>query len=124
MRAMFNRFYQEGNGMVGNMGQLRMETEHKSHLAAKRPRENKYLRKVRGTCAIVDVYDVLEAFEVKCPARQHAIKKLLCSGIRGKGDTMQDLQESLQAVQRAIQMEKNRQGDADCEDEDDVVIPF
>lgn len=57
----------------------------------------------------VDVYSVLEAFEVKCPARQHAIKKLLCSGIRGKGDTLQDLREAAEAVDRAVQLELFRQ---------------
>lgn len=70
---------------------------------------SKYLREV--TCAIdgkVDVYSVLEAFNVVCPARQHAIKKLLCSGIRGKGDAVQDLEEAKDAVERAIQMEKSR----------------
>lgn len=70
---------------------------------------SKYLREV--TCSIdgrVDVYAVLEAFNVTCPARQHAIKKLLCTGIRGKGDSRQDLQEASDAVSRAIQMEEAR----------------
>lgn len=70
---------------------------------------SKYLRDVR--CYVdgkVDVYAVLEAFNVVCPARQHAIKKLLCSGIRGKGDAVQDLEEAKDAVERAIQMEKSR----------------
>lgn len=69
----------------------------------------KYLRDV--PCLVdgkADVYAFLDAFNVTCPARQHAIKKLLCSGIRGKGDVMQDLREALDAVTRAIQMEKSR----------------
>ena len=70
---------------------------------------SKYLREMR--CLVqgrADVYAVLEAFAVACPARQHAIKKLLCSGIRGKGDAMQDLKEARDAVDRAIQMESSR----------------
>jgi hypothetical protein len=70
---------------------------------------SKYLR--NAPCSIdgrLDVYAVLDAFNVTCPARQHAIKKLLCSGIRGKGDVIQDLEEAGDAVQRAIQMEKAR----------------
>jgi len=70
---------------------------------------SKYLRQM--TCLVdgrADVYAVLEAFAVACPARQHAIKKLLCSGIRGKGDVMQDLQEARDAIDRAIQMESAR----------------
>lgn len=53
-----------------------------------------------------DVYAVLDAFAVTCPARQHAIKKLLCSGLRGKGSVLQDLQEARDAIDRAIQMEE------------------
>lgn len=70
---------------------------------------SKYHRDMR--CLVdgkADVYTVLEAFSVTCPARQHAIKKLLCAGIRGKGDTVQDLREARDAVERAIQMEESR----------------
>lgn len=75
---------------------------------------NKYHRAIRDLynpdeyCIDIDVYSVLEAFDVRCPARQHAIKKLLCAGIRGKGDTLQDLQEAAQAVDRAVEMERGR----------------
>jgi len=74
---------------------------------------SKYLRKL--ICEIeghVDVYAVIDCFDVRCPARQHAIKKLLCSGVRGKGDTLQDLREARDAVTRAIQMEEARQAAA------------
>jgi hypothetical protein len=75
---------------------------------------NKYHRKVHSVgnampVAIhIDVYCVLEAFSVTCPARQHAIKKLLCSGIRGKNDTRQDLVEARDAISRAIELEDQR----------------
>ena len=35
---------------------------------------NKYSKEIRKG-VFVDVYDVLKAFDVKCPAMQHAIKK-------------------------------------------------
>lgn len=66
---------------------------------------SKYLRNV--PCSIngqIDVYAVLDAFAVDCPARQHAIKKLLCAGIRGKNSELDDLREAEDAVKRAIQM--------------------
>lgn len=73
---------------------------------------SKYLRKiVHNINGQVDVYAVLEAFSVTCPARQHAIKKLLCSGIRGKGDSIQDLKEARDAIDRAIQMEEARKSE-------------
>lgn len=58
----------------------------------------------------VDVYEVLEAFAVVCPARAHAIKKLLCCGMRGKGDDLADLTGALAAVSRAIELEAKRKG--------------
>lgn len=71
---------------------------------------SKYLRAVPcATLGRVDVYAVLDAFDVRCPAKQHAIKKLLCSGIRGKADTMQDLREARDAIDRAIQMQEARE---------------
>jgi hypothetical protein len=75
---------------------------------------NKYLRTIRGRIGIkdragrleleVDVYDVLKAFEVTCPARQHVIKKLLCSGIRGTKTAVEDLIEARMSLDRAIEM--------------------
>ena len=53
----------------------------------------------------VDVYDVLKAFDVKCPAIQHAVKKLLCAGIRGHKDRKQDLTEARASIGRAIELE-------------------
>ena len=72
----------------------------------------KYLRTIRAAdgdgVVNVDVYEVLEAFEVTCPARAHAIKKLLCCGTRGKGDSIADLLGVLAAVNRAVELERKR----------------
>lgn len=90
---------------------IHCEEESKEELSKENVNFNtsgsKYLRAI--PCVIdgkIDVYAVLDAFNVVCPARQHAIKKLLCSGIRGKGDTIQDLNEAKDAIIRAIQMEE------------------
>lgn len=72
---------------------------------------NKYIRRIESVYegfANVDVYCVLEAFSVTCPAQQHAIKKLLCAGIRGQKDSIQDLEEARDSITRAIHLEKQR----------------
>lgn len=66
------------------------------------PQPNRYARTING--ATVDVYDILRAFNVTCPATQHAIKKLLMAGQRGWKSVTQDLREALASVQRAIDM--------------------
>ena len=63
---------------------------------------NKYQRHVPSTT--IDIYDVLKAWGVTCPATQHAIKKLLQPGERGHKDKLTDLREALASVERAIQM--------------------
>lgn len=69
----------------------------------------KYDRPIKGAKdGTIDVYAVIETFGVQCPARQHAIKKLLCSGIRGKGNAIQDLRETKVAIDRAIKLEEQR----------------
>ena len=73
---------------------------------------NKYQRQVPS--ATIDIYDVLKAWDVTCPATQHAIKKLLQPGERGHKDKLTDLREALASVERAIQMEeqeRSKQGD-------------
>lgn len=81
------------------MTQLSSITEHEGE---------KYLREIKsavdGTRVKVDVYAVLVAFRVICPATQHAIKKLLCAGERGKGDKKSDLVGAIAAVNRAIEL--------------------
>ena len=56
----------------------------------------------------VDVYCVLQAFGVNCPAVQHAVKKLLCAGLRDKGTAAQDLREARDAISRAIKIQEDK----------------
>jgi hypothetical protein len=58
----------------------------------------------------VDVYAVLEAFDVKCPAIAHCIKKLLMPGQRGKGNIQADLKGAMAALNRAIELQDIREG--------------
>lgn len=76
---------------------------------------NKYHRTIGSVESLsesitVDVYSVLVAFGVTCPAVQHAVKKLLCAGLRGKGDREQDLSESRDAITRAIELHRQSTG--------------
>ena len=75
---------------------------------------SKYKKKFRSTSGEefhADVYAVLVAFNVTCPARQHAIKKLLMPGQRGSKNEGQDLDEALWSVSRAVDMACARRRD-------------
>ena len=73
------------------------------------PITHKYLKpingKLEGEQLYVDVYDVLVAFNVTCPAMQHAIKKMLCSGQRGVKDSVRDKREAIDSINRSIELE-------------------
>ena len=93
---------------IGKLKSMMLERE-KSNLTADFTgvSTNKYEREItdrQGNSATVDVYDVLKAFEVTCPATQHAVKKLLCSGLRGHKDLQTDLLEAKESIVRAIEL--------------------
>lgn len=52
----------------------------------------------------VDVYRVLELFEVTDPALGHAIKKLICAGKRGSKTFETDVREAADTLNRRLQM--------------------
>jgi len=76
--------------------------------------DNKYIKEVINIIdgeiirVTVDVYDIIDSCGVTCPALQHAIKKILFAGERGHKDKNQDLNEALQSISRAIQLETVR----------------
>jgi hypothetical protein len=76
---------------------------------------NKYQRRIIGFDGVpidesvhgevevtIDVYDVLQAFNVTNPATAHAIKKLLVAGGRGYKDVQHDVRKGLQAMFNAM----------------------
>jgi len=74
---------------------------------------DKYNKLYRAACPncetnvllTMDVYTVLQAFQVTNPAVAHAVKKLLAAGDRGYKDTSQDLEEAIVSIKRAIELE-------------------
>lgn len=52
----------------------------------------------------VDIYRVLNLFDVRSHAVGHAIKKLLCAGKRGAKDYRQDLIEAKASIDRELEM--------------------
>jgi len=86
-----------------NNGNFRSFREFHKNPPITQQAPNKYQVHIKGnTC---DVYDVLKAFDVRNPAIQHAIKKLLMPGKRGHKDKIQDLLEAKQSIVRAINLE-------------------
>lgn len=60
----------------------------------------KYNREIKPN-VFVDVYDVLQAFNVTNPALQHLIKKALAVGQRGHKDAAEDYQDVIDSAKRA-----------------------
>lgn len=68
-------------------------------------KHNHYFKDV-SKLQVVDVYRVIDLFEVKDPCIQHALKKLLVSGGRGVKDIDRDVQEAIDTLQRFQEMRK------------------
>ena len=65
---------------------------------------SKYHVQIKGQW--VDVYDILTAYSVTNPADAHAIKKMLSPAQRGAKDGIQDRQEAIASLERAIELEQ------------------
>ncbi len=68
----------------------------------KKPRGS-YDKYINGTYA--DIYDIINAHNITCPALAHAIKKMLNPGDRGFKDSIQDKKEAIASIQRSIDLE-------------------
>ena len=53
---------------------------------------------------MLDVYRVLQLFNVTDPCEQHAIKKILCAGVRGNKSVEQDIREAIDTLERRLEM--------------------
>lgn len=72
---------------------------------------SKYKREIiglDGSVTTVDVYRVLDAFCVTDPAIQHALKKMLCTGLRGHKDYLTDLDDAIESLEKAKELRKQR----------------
>lgn len=73
-------------------------------------KRSKYHRQV-APGVWIDVYDLLDAWDIRNPGVQHALKKLLQPGNRGDNnkDLIQDLKEAIWSIERGIQIEEKKQ---------------
>lgn len=65
-----------------------------------------YYKKIPDGVEYVDVYRVLEMFDVTNPSIAHAIKKLLVAGGRGHKDQEKDVNEAIVSLYRWLEMRK------------------
>ncbi len=93
--------WQEGQTRIEQIATNGGEGEHYDEVAKNK---TKYQREIKKG-VFVDVYDVLVAFGVTNPAMQHAIKKMLAAGQRGVKDVIQDMDEAMQSIERAKELE-------------------
>jgi hypothetical protein len=52
----------------------------------------------------IDVYRVLDLFDVQDAAIAHAVKKLLCAGNRGVKDKETDIKQAIDSLYRQLEM--------------------
>lgn len=52
----------------------------------------------------IDVYRVIDLFDVQGEPVRHAVKKLLCAGDRGHKDRRTDIQQAIDSLNRQLEM--------------------
>ena len=65
---------------------------------------DKYIRTIYGLCGTpvkVDVYRVSDAFPTGSAPIDHAVKKMLCAGLRGHKDKLTDIDNAIESLQAA-----------------------
>lgn len=65
---------------------------------------NKYHRTIYGLCGTpvqVDAYRVSDAFPTGSSPIDHAVKKMLCAGLRGHKDKLTDIDNAIESLQAA-----------------------
>ena len=70
---------------------------------------NHYFKPVPPGTTHIDVYRLLDMFDVTDPCLQHAAKKILVAGNRGAKDRTQDIAEAIATLQRWQEMRKEEQ---------------
>lgn len=70
---------------------------------------NHYYKKVPEGVEYIDVYRVLEMFDVTNPSIAHAVKKLLVAGGRGHKDIKKDIKEAIVSLSRWVEMREEEQ---------------
>jgi hypothetical protein len=63
-----------------------------------------YYKAIPPELSELDIYAVLDLFEVTDQKVGHAVKKLLCLGNRGSKEYLQDLKEARDTLNRAIDL--------------------
>lgn len=69
------------------------------------PAKHSHYKKNVAHLSFIDVYRVIDLFGVTHPALQHALKKVLCAGGRGQKDWVKDVQEAIDSLNRALEMQ-------------------
>lgn len=53
---------------------------------------------------VIDVYRVIDLWEITNPALQHALKKVMAAGKRGAKNSRTDIKEAIDSLNRALEM--------------------
>lgn len=59
----------------------------------------------------IDIYRILEMYNVTSPAIQHSVKKLLVAGGRGAKDAKKDVEEAIDSLVRWLEMRREESGE-------------
>jgi hypothetical protein len=86
-------------------GELYAEPEF---VSAQPEKHNHYFKNV-SHLNYIDVYRLIELYDITCPVQQHILKKSLAAGKRGAKDQVRDVQDIADSANRWLQMREEDQ---------------
>jgi hypothetical protein len=63
-----------------------------------------WIKKTQHTRLYIDVYRIIDLYELHDPCFQHALKKILVPGARGHKDLTKDINDIIDTMQRKLEM--------------------
>ena len=105
-------WYLSARRLVGHVTNNKDKPESTHSRSDELSEGDKYVRTIYGLCGTavqVDIYRVLDAYPTGDAALDHAVKKALCAGLRGHKDKITDYENTIESMQKALILLKQKQ---------------
>lgn len=86
------------NEMIGQLSERHIDAE-----SAPKNKHEHYFKDV-STLKTIDIYRLLELYDVTCPVAQHVIKKAFAAGKRGAKNKARDMHDIADSANRWLEM--------------------
>jgi len=96
--------YEISNGILIKIDKLISIDEICKAFSVPLPQKHQHYKKYVKHLDYIDVYRIIDLYELHDPCFQHALKKILVPGARGHKDLIKDINDIIDTMQRKLEM--------------------